>query len=148
MQERHINMTNYPVLKDQEKTGKYRVIAWPTFGGADAVIAINAFIGATLGEHAQLRLARQRPRADHAVHPLHVLLHARDRIVATIDDYALRQMAIDAEMRNGDIDAAAREVRLVKKPANVSYEEAAAVPFRKRRPETGEAAFVSGRVPA
>src|SRR6266851_4624469 len=41
MQERHINMTNYPVLKDQEKTGKYRVIAWPTFGGADAVIAIN-----------------------------------------------------------------------------------------------------------
>jgi len=41
MQERHINMTNYPVLKDQEKTGKYRVITWPTFGGADAVIAIN-----------------------------------------------------------------------------------------------------------
>jgi peptide/nickel transport system substrate-binding protein len=41
MQERHIIMTNYPVLKDQEKTGKYRVITWPTFGGADAVIAIN-----------------------------------------------------------------------------------------------------------
>jgi len=42
MQERHINMTNYPVLKEQERTGKYRVIAWPTFGGADAVIAINS----------------------------------------------------------------------------------------------------------
>ncbi|HTE81006.1 MAG TPA: ABC transporter substrate-binding protein [Reyranella sp.] len=41
MQERHVNMTNYPVLKDQEKTGKYKVITWPTFGGADAVIAIN-----------------------------------------------------------------------------------------------------------
>jgi peptide/nickel transport system substrate-binding protein len=41
MQARHINMTNYPVLKEQEKAGKYRVIAWPTFGGADAVIAIN-----------------------------------------------------------------------------------------------------------
>src|SRR5258707_2540636 len=41
MQERHIVMTNYPVLKDQEKTGKYKVITWPTFGGADAVIAIN-----------------------------------------------------------------------------------------------------------
>jgi len=41
MQERHIIMTNYPVLKDQEKTGKFRVITWPTFGGADAVIAIN-----------------------------------------------------------------------------------------------------------
>jgi peptide/nickel transport system substrate-binding protein len=42
MQERHIQMTNYPVLKEQERTGKYRVITWPTFGGSDAVIAINA----------------------------------------------------------------------------------------------------------
>jgi peptide/nickel transport system substrate-binding protein len=41
MQARHIQMTNYPVLKEQEKTGKYRVITWPTFGGSDAVIAIN-----------------------------------------------------------------------------------------------------------
>ena len=41
MQERHINMTNYPVLKEQERTGKYRIITWPTFGGADAVIAFN-----------------------------------------------------------------------------------------------------------
>jgi peptide/nickel transport system substrate-binding protein len=42
MQERHINMTNYPVLKEQEKAAKkYRIVTWPTFGGADAVIAIN-----------------------------------------------------------------------------------------------------------
>ena len=41
MQERHINMTNYPVLKEQEKTGKYKIITWSTFGGADAVIAFN-----------------------------------------------------------------------------------------------------------
>jgi peptide/nickel transport system substrate-binding protein len=41
MQERHIQMTNYPVFKDQEKSGKYRVITWPTFGGADAVVAFN-----------------------------------------------------------------------------------------------------------
>ena len=41
MQERHIQMTNYPVLKEQEKNGKYRVIIWPTFGGSDAVIAFN-----------------------------------------------------------------------------------------------------------
>ena len=41
MQERHIQMTNYPVFKEQEKSGKYRVITWPTFGGADAVIAFN-----------------------------------------------------------------------------------------------------------
>ena len=41
MQERHIQMTNYPVFKEQERTGKYRVIAWPTFGGSDAVVAFN-----------------------------------------------------------------------------------------------------------
>jgi peptide/nickel transport system substrate-binding protein len=41
MQARHIQMTNYPVLKEQEKTGKYRVLIWPTFGGSDAVIAFN-----------------------------------------------------------------------------------------------------------
>jgi peptide/nickel transport system substrate-binding protein len=41
MQARHIQMTNYPVLKEQEKTGKYRVAIWPTFGGSDAVIAFN-----------------------------------------------------------------------------------------------------------
>jgi len=41
MQERHILMTNYPVLKEQEKTGKYKILTWPTFGGSDAVLAIN-----------------------------------------------------------------------------------------------------------
>jgi peptide/nickel transport system substrate-binding protein len=41
MQERHIQMTNYPVFKENEKTGKYRVITWPTFGGADAVVMLN-----------------------------------------------------------------------------------------------------------
>ncbi len=41
MQERHIAMTNYPVFKEHEKAGKYRVITWPTFGGADAVIQFN-----------------------------------------------------------------------------------------------------------
>jgi peptide/nickel transport system substrate-binding protein len=34
-------MTNYPVFKENEKTGKYRVITWPTFGGSDAVIQFN-----------------------------------------------------------------------------------------------------------
>ncbi|MCC7045787.1 MAG: ABC transporter substrate-binding protein [Alphaproteobacteria bacterium] len=42
MQERHIQMTNYPVLKEQEKSGKYKVITWPTFGGSDAAIQFNA----------------------------------------------------------------------------------------------------------
>ncbi|MEA2777102.1 MAG: peptide/nickel transport system substrate-binding protein [Acetobacteraceae bacterium] len=41
MQARHILMTNYPVFKEQEKAGKYRVITWPAFGGSDAVLAFN-----------------------------------------------------------------------------------------------------------
>jgi peptide/nickel transport system substrate-binding protein len=41
MQERHIIMGNYPVFKENELDGKYRVITWPTFGGSDAIIAFN-----------------------------------------------------------------------------------------------------------
>jgi peptide/nickel transport system substrate-binding protein len=41
MQERHIQMTNYPVFKDEERKGKYKVLTWSTFGGADAAITFN-----------------------------------------------------------------------------------------------------------
>jgi peptide/nickel transport system substrate-binding protein len=41
MQERHMIMSNYPVLKQSEQAGKYRVITWPTFGGSDAAITFN-----------------------------------------------------------------------------------------------------------
>ncbi|PKO15106.1 MAG: hypothetical protein CVU39_12145 [Chloroflexi bacterium HGW-Chloroflexi-10] len=41
MQERHIVMGNYPVFKENELAGKYRVITWPTFGGSDAAITFN-----------------------------------------------------------------------------------------------------------
>jgi peptide/nickel transport system substrate-binding protein len=41
MQGRHINMSSYPVLKENEAAGGYRVITWPTFGGSDAVIMFN-----------------------------------------------------------------------------------------------------------
>jgi peptide/nickel transport system substrate-binding protein len=40
-QERHILLNNYPVLKEHEKDGKYRVILWPGFGGADADVTLN-----------------------------------------------------------------------------------------------------------
>ncbi len=40
-QDRHINLTNYPVLKENEQAGKYRVITWPDFGGSDAVVLFN-----------------------------------------------------------------------------------------------------------
>ena len=41
MQGRHIQMSNYPVLKENEAAGGYRVITWPTFGGSDAVVMFN-----------------------------------------------------------------------------------------------------------
>ncbi|HMB21194.1 MAG TPA: ABC transporter substrate-binding protein, partial [Anaerolineales bacterium] len=41
MQERHIILNNYPVFKENEQAGKYRVITWSTFGGNDAAITFN-----------------------------------------------------------------------------------------------------------
>jgi peptide/nickel transport system substrate-binding protein len=40
-QERHINVMNYPVFKENEAKGQYHVITWPAFGGADADISFN-----------------------------------------------------------------------------------------------------------
>jgi peptide/nickel transport system substrate-binding protein len=40
-QERQINLMNYPVFKENETKGKYHVITWPAFGGADADISFN-----------------------------------------------------------------------------------------------------------
>ncbi|MCP4167466.1 MAG: ABC transporter substrate-binding protein [Chloroflexi bacterium] len=41
MQGRHLNMASYPVLKENEDAGNYHVVAWPTFGGSDAVLMFN-----------------------------------------------------------------------------------------------------------
>jgi peptide/nickel transport system substrate-binding protein len=40
-QDRHVNMMNYPVLKENEAKGMYRVITYPGFGGNDAVVMFN-----------------------------------------------------------------------------------------------------------
>ena len=40
-QGRHINMSSYPVLKENEGSANYRVVTWPTFGGSDAVVMLN-----------------------------------------------------------------------------------------------------------
>jgi peptide/nickel transport system substrate-binding protein len=40
-QDRHMNLMNYPVLKENEQAGKYKITTWPDFGGADAVIMFN-----------------------------------------------------------------------------------------------------------
>lgn len=41
MQGRHLNLSSYPVLKENEDKGNYHVLAWPTYGGSDAVIMFN-----------------------------------------------------------------------------------------------------------
>ena len=69
MQARHIQMTNYPVLKEQEKNGKYRVITWPTFGGSDAVVDFNMTykadpeIGKLIGDEGLPRRAVDRDQS-------------------------------------------------------------------------------------
>ncbi len=40
-QDRHINLMNYPVLKENETKGLYRVASYPTFGGTDASVIFN-----------------------------------------------------------------------------------------------------------
>jgi peptide/nickel transport system substrate-binding protein len=40
-QERQINLTNYPVFKENEAKGLYKVIVWPGYGGADGDISFN-----------------------------------------------------------------------------------------------------------
>jgi peptide/nickel transport system substrate-binding protein len=40
-QDRHMNMMNYPVLKENELKAKYKVLTWTANGGADAVIMFN-----------------------------------------------------------------------------------------------------------
>ena len=41
MQGRHIAMSNFPVLIENEDKGGYRVVTYPTFGGSDAVLMFN-----------------------------------------------------------------------------------------------------------
>jgi len=41
MQDRHIQLTNYPVLVENGDRSGYRVITWPTFGGNDAALWVN-----------------------------------------------------------------------------------------------------------
>jgi peptide/nickel transport system substrate-binding protein len=40
-QERQINLTNYPVFKENEAKGLYKVIVWPGYGGADGDVSFN-----------------------------------------------------------------------------------------------------------
>ncbi len=41
MQGRHIQMSNYPVLVENQDQQNYHVVTWPTFGGSDAILMFN-----------------------------------------------------------------------------------------------------------
>jgi len=41
MQGRHIKMSNFPVLVENEDKGGYQVMTYPSFGGSDAVLMLN-----------------------------------------------------------------------------------------------------------
>ncbi|MBL8698136.1 MAG: ABC transporter substrate-binding protein [Alphaproteobacteria bacterium] len=117
MQERHINMTNYPVFKDQEKTGKYKVITWPTFGGADAAISFNQTYKAD-PEMAKLMATREfRVALSHAINRDQIkesaflgLGEARQGVAAPWhpyypgDDVAKKYTAYDAATANKLLD--------------------------------------------
>ncbi|MCB0214694.1 MAG: hypothetical protein KDJ52_35470, partial [Anaerolineae bacterium] len=38
---RHIDMSSYPTLKQNEDANNYHVVTWPTFGGSDAAVTFN-----------------------------------------------------------------------------------------------------------
>jgi peptide/nickel transport system substrate-binding protein len=40
-QERQINLMNYPVFKENELKGMYKIYTWPSFGGGDADVSFN-----------------------------------------------------------------------------------------------------------
>ena len=41
-QERHIDLANYPVLKEEEqKSGKYKIYLWSSTGGEEAGVVFN-----------------------------------------------------------------------------------------------------------
>lgn len=126
MQERHIQMNNYPVFKDQEKNGKYRVITWPTFGGADAVVMFNQTYKADPEMGKLMATKAFRVAMSHAVNRDQIkesaflgLGEARQGVPAPWhpyfpgDEYAKKYTAYDAALANKMLD----ELGLTKRDA-------------------------------
>jgi peptide/nickel transport system substrate-binding protein len=117
IQERHIQMNNYPIFKDQEKAGKYKVLTWPTFGGADAVVMFNQTYKAD-PEMGRLMATREfRIAMSHAINRDQIkesaflgLGEARQGVPAPWhpyfpgDEYAKKFIAYDAAIANKLLD--------------------------------------------
>jgi len=59
LQGRHIQLPDFPVLKDGEEKGKYHILTWPTFGGTDVTMYPNQDYPGVTGEAISNRTFRQ-----------------------------------------------------------------------------------------
>ncbi len=115
-QGRHINMGSYPVLKENEETGNYRVVTWPTFGGSDAVVMFNqTWEGpeAVAFQNKDFRIALSHAIDREAIKELSFfgLGEARQGVPAPFhpyypgDEYAFKYTEFDPDTANTMLDA-------------------------------------------
>ena len=114
-QGRHINMSSYPVLKENEGSGNYRVVTWPTFGGSDAVVMLNQTWKGAEGEffqNKQFRIALSHAIDRDSIKELAFfgLGEARQGVPAPFhpyypgDEYAFRYTELNPSKSNQILD--------------------------------------------
>ena len=114
-QGRHINMSTYPVLKENESQNNYRVVTWPTFGGSDAVIMFNQTWQGPEGElfrNKQFRIALSYAINRNAIKELAFfgLGESRQGVPAPFhpyypgDEYAFKYTQYDVKKANKILD--------------------------------------------
>lgn len=118
MQDRHIQLTNYPVLVENAERSGYRVITWPTFGGNDAALWVNQqyTINPELGEllaNQQFRVALSlgiereeiRESAFLGLGEIRQLVAAPWHPYYPGDEYAFKYTEFDADQANAILDS-------------------------------------------
>jgi peptide/nickel transport system substrate-binding protein len=116
MQGRHIDMSSYPVLKQNEDANPYRVITWPTFGGSDAVVMLNQTWPGPEGElfrNKDFRIALSYAIDREAIKQLAFfgIGEARQGVPAPFhpyypgDEWAFKYTALDPDTSNQLLDA-------------------------------------------
>jgi peptide/nickel transport system substrate-binding protein len=117
MQGRHIDMSTYPVLKENEDAGNYRVITWPSFGGSDAVLMFNQTYQNDLAIGELLQTKDFRIALSHAIDRTAIselaflgLGEARQGVPAPFhpyypgDEYAFKYTELDLDTANALLD--------------------------------------------
>ena len=59
MQARHIQLDQYPPLKDGEADGGYTLLTWPAFGGSDVAVFFNMSLPGSTGDAIRTKEFRQ-----------------------------------------------------------------------------------------